>query len=88
LRIFGEKKMKKSAVLLSALVLFSLSQAHAATSAGEAAGAQASTTAKGNSDAIGVGAVGALLGIALATMGGGDKGTSSTSTTTATTPGK
>lgn len=81
--------MKKTVVLLSALVLTSLSQAHAATSAGEAAGAQASTTAKGNSDAIGVGAVGALLGIALATMGGGDKGTSSsTSTTTATTPGK
>ncbi len=69
-------------------MLVSLSQAHAATSAGEAAGAEASTTAKGNSDAIGVGAVGALLGVALATMGGGDKGTSSTSTTTATTPGK
>lgn len=80
--------MKKTMVLLSALVLVSISQTQAATNAGEAAGAQASTTAKGNSDAIGVGAVGALLGIALATMGGGDKGTSSTSTTTATTPGK
>ena len=81
--------MKKTVVLLSALVLTSLTQVQAATPAGEAAGAQASTTAKGNSDAIGIGAVGALLGVALATMGGGgDHGGSSTSTTTATTPGK
>ena len=80
--------MKKTMVLLSALALVGFPLAQAATSAGEAAGAQASTTAKGNSDAVGVGAVGALLGIALATMGGGDKGSSSTSTTTATTPGK
>ncbi|WP_343551599.1 exopolysaccharide production protein YjbE [Pantoea sp.] len=79
--------MKKTVILLSALVLASITQVQAATSAGEAAGAQASTTAKGNSDAIGVGAVGALLGVALATMGGGDKG-NGTSTTTATTPGK
>lgn len=79
--------MKKTVILLGALVLTSFTQVQAATSAGEAAGVQASTTAKGNSDAIGVGAVGALLGVALATMGGGDKG-SSTSTTTATTPGK
>lgn len=79
--------MKKTVVLLSALVLTSLTQAQAAAPAGEAAGAQASTTAKGNSDAIGVGAVGALLGVALATMGGGDRG-GNTSTTTATTPGK
>jgi hypothetical protein len=34
-----------------------------------------------HSDAIGIGAVGALLGVALATMGGGDHGGSSTSTT-------
>ncbi|WP_277967023.1 exopolysaccharide production protein YjbE [Pantoea trifolii] len=80
--------MKKMVILLGALVLTSFTQVQAATSAGEAAGAQASTTAKGNSDAIGVGAVGALLGVALATMGGDDKGGSSTSTTTATTPGK
>ena len=80
--------MKKTVILLGALVLTSFTQVQAATSAGEAAGAQASTTAKGNSDAIGVGAVGALLGVALATMGGSDKGGSSTSTTTATTPGK
>ncbi|WP_312665288.1 exopolysaccharide production protein YjbE, partial [Pantoea sp. CTOTU49201] len=66
--------MKKTVILLGALVLTSFTQVQAATSAGEAAGAQASTTAKGNSDAIGVGAVGALLGVALATMGGGDKG--------------
>lgn len=80
--------MKKIVVLLSALALVSITQVQAATSAGEAAGAQASTTAKGNSDAIGIGAVGALLGVAIATMGGGDKGGNGTSTTTATTPGK
>ncbi|EJL82993.1 hypothetical protein HS962_08110 [Pantoea sp. BIGb0393] len=80
--------MKKTVILLGALVLTSITQVQAATSAGEAAGAQASTTAKGNSDAIGIGAVGALLGVALATMSGGDKGGNSTSTTTATTPGK
>ncbi|MCQ8229370.1 MULTISPECIES: exopolysaccharide production protein YjbE [Pantoea] len=80
--------MKKNLILLGALVLTSFTQVQAATSAGEAAGAQASTTAKGNSDAIGVGAVGALLGVALATMGGGDKGGSGTSTTTATQAGK
>ncbi|MDF2785088.1 MAG: rane protein [Pantoea eucrina] len=78
----------KKVVLLSALVLSSLTQVQAATSVGEAAGTQASTTAKGNSDAIGVGAVAALLGVALATMGGGDGNGSSTSTTTATVPGK
>lgn len=78
--------MTKTVILLGALLITSITQAQAAT--GEAAGAQASATAKGNSDAIGVGAVGALLGVALATMGGGDKGGSSTSTTTATTPGK
>ncbi|WP_343464252.1 exopolysaccharide production protein YjbE [Pantoea sp.] len=82
--------MKSTLVLMSALILSGIPQVQAATSAGEAAGAQASTTAKGNSDAIGIGAVGALLGVALATMGGGgDKGSSSsTSTTTATAPGK
>ncbi|PIF13673.1 exopolysaccharide production protein YjbE [Candidatus Pantoea floridensis] len=80
--------MKKTVILLGALMLTSITQVQAATSAGEAAGAQASTTAKGNSDAIGIGAVGALLGVALATIGGGDKGSSGTSTTTATAPGK
>ena len=78
--------MKKTIVLLGALALASITHVQAATNAGEAAGAQAATTAKGNSDAIGIGAVGALLGVAIATMGGGDKG--GTSTTTATTPGK
>jgi hypothetical protein len=78
------KTMKKIIIIAATLAVFAVGQASAAT-VGEAAGAQASTTAKGNSDAIGVGAVAALLGVALATAGGGgDSNGSSTSTTTAT----
>lgn len=77
--------MKKTLLLMGALALTSLHPAQAAVATGEAAGAQAATTAQGNSHAVGVAAVGALLGIALATAGGGG---SSTSTTTATTPAK
>ncbi|WP_130832337.1 exopolysaccharide production protein YjbE [[Erwinia] mediterraneensis] len=77
--------MKKTLLLLSALALISLNPVQAADVTGEAAGAQAVTTAQGNSHAVGVAAVGALLGIALATASGGGSGTS---TTTATMPTK
>jgi hypothetical protein len=81
--------MKKIAVLLSILILTGLTQAKAATAVGEAAGNQASSRAKGTSEAIGVGVVAALLGVALATAGGGGNGTNtSTSTTTNTKPVK
>ncbi|HAK34510.1 MAG TPA: hypothetical protein DCM44_07055, partial [Pantoea sp.] len=59
--------MKKTLLVLGALATLVLNPALAATATGEAAGAQASTTAQGNSNAIGVGAVAALLGVALAT---------------------
>jgi hypothetical protein len=86
----GLHTMKKTILLLSALVLSSVTPAYAATATGEAAGAAATTTAQGNSNAIGVGAVAALLGVALATMGGGggDGHSTGTSTTTATHAGK
>ncbi|MDR7344016.1 MAG: exopolysaccharide production protein YjbE [Pantoea sp.] len=53
---------------------------------GTAAGAQATTEAKGASDAEGVAVVGALLGLALATAGGGDGSSTATTTTTSTIP--
>ncbi|HAT23282.1 MAG TPA: hypothetical protein DCS81_02115, partial [Pantoea septica] len=53
--------MKKTLLVLGALATLVLNPALAATATGEAAGAQASTTAQGNSNAIGVGAVAALL---------------------------
>lgn len=83
---------------LKAIVLLSLLAAgHAcaaptpvASSSGEPAGSIASSKADGTSDAIGIGAVGALLGIALATAGGGGgdgaNSGSPTTTTTATMP--
>ena len=81
--------MKKIAVLLSILILTGLTQAKAATAIGDAAGNQASSNAKGTSEAIGVGAVAALLGVALASASGGGHGTNtSTSTTTTTMPAK
>uniref|UniRef100_UPI002896E58C exopolysaccharide production protein YjbE n=1 Tax=Erwinia citreus TaxID=558 RepID=UPI002896E58C len=66
--------MKKTTALALFLMMTGSHAAFAApasASAGVAAGSEATTLSAGNSNAVGVGAVGALLGIALATMGGG-----------------
>ncbi|PKH23843.1 hypothetical protein CIG19_10515 [Enterobacterales bacterium CwR94] len=79
--------MKKIIMTSALIALFISSASMAATpTTGEAAGAQAFSSAKGQSDAEGVTAVAALLGVALATMGGHDGG--GTSTTTSTTPNR
>lgn len=79
------KKITALALFLMTAVSHSTFAAPAA--AGVAAGSEATTLSDGNSNAVGIGAVGALLGIALATMGGGDgSNTGTTTTTTSTTP--
>ncbi|PNS11869.1 hypothetical protein COO59_10310 [Mixta theicola] len=74
-------------MLICSLALFVSGYVMATEPAGgAAAGAQATTEAKGTSDAEGVAVVGALLGLALATAGGGDGSSTATTTTTSTIP--
>lgn len=77
--------MKKITALVLFLMMAGTSSAWAAPAAGAAAGSEATTMSDGDSNAVGVGAVTALLGVALATMGGGGGDDGSTTTTTATT---
>ncbi len=78
--------MKKMTALVLFLMMAGTSSAWAAPAAtGAAAGSEATTMSDGDSNAVGVGAVTALLGVALATMGGGGGDDGSTATTTTTT---
>ncbi|WP_034912654.1 MULTISPECIES: exopolysaccharide production protein YjbE [Erwinia] len=77
--------MKKMTALALLITLVGSVGAQAATTEGAAAGSEATTMSEGDSNAVGVGAVGALLGVALATMGGGGDGDGSTTSTGTTT---
>ncbi|MCX8959296.1 exopolysaccharide production protein YjbE [Erwinia psidii] len=78
--------MKKINVSLLLMMAAATSPVYAVPATGEAAGSAATTVADGNSNAMGPGVVAALLGVALATMGGGGDGNDgSTATATSTT---
>lgn len=81
--------MKKISAFFLLMTAVATSQVYAAPAggeaAGEAAGSAATTLADGNSNAVGIGAIGAILGVALATMGGGGNSEGSTTTTSTST---
>ncbi|MGV3344593.1 exopolysaccharide production protein YjbE [Enterobacteriaceae bacterium LUAb1] len=72
-------------VTVSAVVLYLIGTSavlSASEEVGTAAGAEASAVSRGNSTAVGLGALGALIGIFIATSGGGDGSTGAASNTT------
>ncbi|MCU5775140.1 exopolysaccharide production protein YjbE [Erwiniaceae bacterium BAC15a-03b] len=77
--------MKKLIIPLFLMALTNVSFAAVPVTEGTAAGDDASTTAVGSSSAVGIGAVAALAGVALATAGGSDGSNTGTTTTTSTT---
>ncbi|MFC0141750.1 exopolysaccharide production protein YjbE [Erwinia mallotivora] len=77
--------MKRISASLLLLIATGSSTVYAAPASGEAAGSAATTLAEGNSNVMGLGGVAALLGVALATMGGGGDGDASTTTTSTST---
>jgi len=85
----GNVVMKKTMVAGAALILVAVSSgAYAAPQeageAGTAAGAQAGAISSGTSTAVGIGALGALVGLGIAASGGGDGANTGTTTTTTT----
>lgn len=77
--------MKKITAFVLLMMMSGATSALAAPVEGAAAGSEATAMSEGDSNAVGIGSVGALLGIALATMGGGGDGESGSGSTTPTT---
>jgi hypothetical protein len=85
----GNVVMKKTMVAGAALILVAVSSSafaapQEAGDAGTAAGAQAGAISAGASTAVGIGALGALVGLGIAASGGGDGANTGTTTTTTT----
>jgi hypothetical protein len=82
----GNAVMKKTMVAGAALIFVAVSSSAFAApeEAGTAAGAQAGAISAGTSTAVGIGALGALVGLGIAASGGGDGANTGTTTTTTT----